>query len=280
LVLVLRAADGTALSVRDWEVPEGTPARGTILLVHGIGEHSGRYGAVAAALAGLGLHVRGYDHRGHGRSGGARGVIPHSEALLDDLRLVFDGLAAEHGQRPLLLGHSMGGAIAAHAATGGWVQPKALILSSPALKPHVTRGRRAAAWIGRRLIPDRAVPSGLPADAISHDPQMVAAYRADPQVHDRITARLYDAITRDGVAALRQAPGLTTPTLLLVAGADRIADPDGAREFVSALPPGVGTLHSYEGLYHELFNESEPDRSRVIADMCEWVRGRLDAPIP
>ena len=115
------------------------------------------------------------------------------------------------------------------------------------------------------------VPSGLPADAISHDPQMVAAYRADPQVHDRITARLYDAITRDGVAALRQAPGLTTPTLLLVAGADRIADPDGAREFVSALPPAVGTLHWYDGLYHELFNESEPDRSRVIAEMCEWA---------
>ena len=274
---MLRAPDGTEFFLRDWEVPEGTTARGAILLVHGIAEHSGRYDAVAGALAGLGLHVRGYDHRGHGGSGGARGVIPHATALIEDLRLVFGGLAAEHGQPPLLLGHSMGGAMAARAATGGWVHPRALILSSPALRLPVSRRQRALAWVGRRLFPDRAVASGLSVDAISHDPEVVAAYRADAHVHDRITARLYDAIAQAGKAALRDAPGFSTPTLLLVAGADRIADPEATREFASALPVGVAALHWYDALYHEVFNESEPDRSRVIADLCEWVREQVGA---
>jgi alpha-beta hydrolase superfamily lysophospholipase len=273
---VLRAADGTELFLRDWEVPSGTAMRGAILLVHGLGEHSGRNDGVGSALAALGLHVRGYDQRGHGRSGGARGVIPRSEALLDDLRLVFDRLAAVHGQAPMLLGHSMGGAIAARAATGGWVAPRALILSSPALQLSVTRPQRVAAWLGRRLFPDRAVPNALPIDAISHDPGVVAAYRADVHTHDRITARLYDAMAEAGAAARRDAPGFTTPTLLLVAGADRIVDPKGAREFVAALPPGVGTLHWYDGLYHEVFNEREPDRTRVLADLCTWTAEQLD----
>lgn len=274
---MLRVADGTELFVREWEVPVGTAARGAILLVHGLGEHSGRYGAVGTALAGLGLHVRGYDQRGHGRSGGTRGAIPRSEALLEDLRLVFDSLAADHGRSPLLFGHSMGGGVAARAATGGWVSPNALILSSPALQIPVTRPQRLVAWLGRRLFPDWAVSSGLPIDALSHDPQVVAAYRADSQTHDRITARLYDAMAEAGAAARHDAPGFATPTLLLMAGADRIVDPAGAREFIAALPPGMGTLHWYDDLYHEVLNEREPDRARVVADLCAWIGNHLDA---
>src|ERR687895_1523013 len=105
----LRLPDGTTLTLRDWPVPAGVEPRGALLLVHGLGEHSGRYAHVAERLAALGLHVRGYDHRGHGESGGPRGGLPHAGALLDDLRAVFDDLPQRHGGPPFLLGHSLGG---------------------------------------------------------------------------------------------------------------------------------------------------------------------------
>ena len=141
----LQLADGVALSVRDWPVPEGIEQRGSILLVHGLGEHSGRYAHVADRLARKGLAVRGYDHRGHGGSGGARGAIPHPEAMLDDLRAVFDDLRGE-GEPPFMLGHSLGGAVAARAATGGWVTPAGLVLSSPAGSASGCRGGRTPGW--------------------------------------------------------------------------------------------------------------------------------------
>jgi alpha-beta hydrolase superfamily lysophospholipase len=267
--------DGTAIHLRDWPVPAGVEPRGSLLLVHGLGEHSGRYAHVAERLGALGLHMRGYDHRGHGRSGGARGALPRPDALLDDLREVFGDLAAGAAAPPFLLGHSMGGAIAARAATGGWVRPRGLILCSPGLRLSPSLAQRGALSLGRRVVPDRAFPSRLPAAKLSHDAREVAAYRADGLNHDRITPRLYDFMVDAGERARHDAAQLTVPTLLLVAGADAIVDPRGARELSAALPPGVGTLHWYDGLYHELFNEREPDRTLVLDDLAAWLEERL-----
>jgi alpha-beta hydrolase superfamily lysophospholipase len=270
----LRLPDGTTLALRDWPVPAGVEPRGALLLVHGLGEHSGRYAHVAQRLGGLGLHVRGYDHRGHGGSGGPRGSIPGPDALLDDLRAAFDDLAAG-GTPPFLLGHSMGGAIAARAATGGWVAPRGLILSSPGLRLAPSPAERAALGVARRLAPDRAFPNRLPVAKLSHDPREVAAYRADDLNHDRITPRLYDFMVDAGERARQDAARFHVPTLLLVAGADALVDARGAREFSAALPPGVGMLHWYDGLYHELFNEREPDRTLVLDDLAAWLEERL-----
>jgi alpha-beta hydrolase superfamily lysophospholipase len=270
----LQLADGAALSVRDWPVAEGLERRGSILLVHGLGEHIGRYAHVADRLAGIGLAVRGYDHRGHGRSAGPRGAIPRPDALLDDVRAVFEDLRAG-GEPPFLLGHSLGGAVAARAATGGWVAPRGLVLSSPALRVGLTRVRAAAMAVARRLAPDRGLPNRLPLDLLSHDARVVEAYRADTLNHDRITPRLYDFLADAGAAARRDAARFTVPTLLLVAGLDRLVDAQGAREFAAALPDGVGTLRVYDDLYHELFNEREPDRGQVLDELCGWLEGRL-----
>ena len=269
----LRLPDGTAIALREWPVPAGVERRGSLLLVHGLGEHSGRYAHVAERLAALGLHVRAYDLRGHGHSDGARGSIPHPDALLDDLRTVFEGL---DGAAPtFLLGHSMGGTIAARATTGGWITPRALILSSPALRVSPNPAEAALLSVARRVAPDRGFPNRLPVDKLSHDPREVAAYRADGLVHDRITPRLYDFLADSGAAARRDAPRLTVPTLLLVAGEDALVDTRGAREFSAALPAGVGTMHWYDGLYHELFNEREPERTMVLDDLAAWVEDRL-----
>lgn len=276
----MRAADGTELFVRTWPLPAGTPRRGSLLVVHGLGEHCGRYDRVAGELAALGLEVRGYDLRGHGASGGPRGGVPDAGALTDDLALAFaelerDARAAGDQHPPLLFGHSLGGAIAAVAATRGTVRPRGLILSSPALGFSVRPHQRVMAFLGRRLIPDRAVPNGLDLDGLSHDPAVVAAYKADELVHDRITARLYDTLLAAAAEARRDAGRLTVPTLLIVAGSDRLVDPAGSREFAAALTDGIGTLHVYDELYHELLNEPEADRGRVMADVRAWLDGVL-----
>jgi alpha-beta hydrolase superfamily lysophospholipase len=274
----MRLPDGTDLFLREWPVPAGTPERGSLLLVHGLGEHSGRYAHVGGRLAALGLHVRGYDHRGHGESAGPRGSLPHPDALLHDLRAVFDDLGAARDAPPFLLGHSLGGATAARAATGGWVTPRGLILSSPALLVAPSPAERGLIAVARRLARDTAFPNRLPIDKVSHDPAVVAAYKADGRNHDRITPRMYDFLADAGAAARRDAARFTVPTLLLVAGADALVDPRGAREFSAALPAGVGTLHWYDGLYHELFNEREPDRSGVLADLDAWLEEQLSRP--
>jgi alpha-beta hydrolase superfamily lysophospholipase len=169
----------------------------------------------------------------------------------------------------------MGGAIAARAATGGWVAPRALVLSSPALSVPLPGWQRAGMAVARRLAPDRPLPNNLPLDKLSHDAREVEAYKRDELNHDRITPRLYDFMADAGDAARRDAARFTVPTLLLVAGRDRLVDPQGAREFAAALPPGVGTLHVYDDLYHELFNEREPDRTRVLDELCAWLEARL-----
>jgi alpha-beta hydrolase superfamily lysophospholipase len=271
----LRLPDGAQIFLREWLVPDGVVRRGALLLVHGLGEHSGRYAHVGERLAGLGLHVRAYDHRGHGESGGPRGSVPGPETLLDDLRAVFADLAGQDAAPPFLLGHSLGGAVAARAATGGWVTPRGLILSSPALRVSAGPAETALLAVARRVANDRAFPNRLPVGKLSHDPREVAAYKADGLNHDRITPRLYDFLVDAGAAARRDAPRFTVPTLLLVAGADALVDARGSRELSAALPAGVGTLHWYDGLYHELFNEREPDRTLVLDDLAAWLEAQL-----
>lgn len=251
-----------------------------MLLVHGFGEHLGRYADVAPTLNDLGLHVRGYDARGHGRSPGPRGVIRDPPALLDDLVRMLGLLssdAAKGGDAgpPFVLAHSLGATLAARAATSGMIAPRGLILSAPALAMNLGLYRRLGLVVGLRLFPDRAVPNGQPQRAISHDDAAVARALGDPLVHDRITLRLARFAQDTGDRAIREAGHLQTPTLLLVAGADRHVDPAGSKAFFDALPAGTGTLRWYDELYHELFHEREPDRTRVLADMRSWLQEQL-----
>ena len=161
---MLTAADGTPLFVRDWPAAAGTAAAGAVMLMHGLGEHCGRYAHVARFFNQRGYVVRGYDHRGHGRSGGARGDVPDGAAIVRDARLVLDdfmqpgGDAAASGRLPLLLGHSMGGLFAARFATAQAAPLSGLILSSPALALPLSGGQKTLLKIlsGDRARPGRA----------------------------------------------------------------------------------------------------------------------------
>ncbi len=269
----LATTDGVTLFLRRWPV---AVRRGVALILHGLGEHSGRYAHVAAAMNELGLEVWCYDQRGSGRTLGRRGDIPRHDALLDDAKFIFAKLADETGARPFLLGHSMGGTIAARAVTGGWIRPRGLVLSSPSLLANMTRFQQTQLAVGRRLLPGLALPHGLPVKFVSRDAQVVSDYRNDPLVHGKITPRLAHAIIDAGHCARRDAAKLSVPTLLLVAGADRLVNPLGAKEFAAAAPKDCVTLHWYDDFYHEVFNEPRTERQRALSDLRAWFVAQLD----
>ncbi len=273
------AADGLRLHRCDW-APDGDTAAPTVLIVHGLGEHIGRFERTALRLAAAGWHVAGYDQRGHGQSEGARGAIAQRDSLLRDLARLIDIVRGERGGPLVVLGHSMGGLIAARfAAEGLQAQPAAwhravdgLVLSSPALDTGMSGGQRALLAILGPLAPWLAVSNGLSPQWISRDPAVVAAYCADPLVHDRITPRLARAIVDGGAFVLPLAPRWSLPTLLLWAGSDRCVAPAGSQAFADAAPPGIVRAQCFEPLYHEIFNE--PEQDEVFAALLAWLAGR------
>lgn len=272
---LLRTTDGTNLFLRCWRMKSGDTRTGTALIVHGLGEHSGRYGHVANVLNDLGIDVWAHDHRGFGKSEGARARIAARNTLLEDTKAIFDSIQRSEGGVPFLLGHSMGGAIAARAVTGGWIAPRALVLSSPGFKSYVNAQMRALTQVLSLLLPNIAVPHGLPLHTISHDPAVLRESAADGLNHKLISPRLAMFILESGEAAIRDARTLAVPTLLQAAGDDKLVNPAGAREFAATAPTGLCTLKEYPGLWHEIYNEREPDRSRVLSDLKEWLAQRL-----
>lgn len=266
--------DGQPLCVHDWPLPR---ARGGVLIVHGLGEHAGRYANLARWFNAHGYAARAWDQRGHGRSPGPRGVLSHPDDLLADLSVVHADYARTLGAAPLLLGHSMGGLVALRAVLDERVAPKALVLSSPALRSHASKGLQRLAATLARLLPNLRLRNGLELERLSHDPQVVAAYRADPLCHDRVSPRLADFIFRAGASCIGDAGRLETSTLLLVAGDDALVDASGSRDFSTAARTKKLTTRYFAALYHELFNEAEPGRGQVLLQLEDWL-GKMVGP--
>ena len=239
-----------------------------MLIVHGLGEHAGRYARLAQWLNGQGYAVRGYDLYGHGHSSGARGHLARETQHLEHLaevaaatRTAAATRAATGGVAPLIvLGHSLGGLIASSAVARGLLRPDGLVLSSPALAVDMAAWQRAAVGWLPRIAPDLTLGNGLKPEYLSHDPAVVAAYEADPLVHDRICARLGAFVATEGEAVRAAAGGWRVPTLLLYAGDDRLVAPRGSEAFAAAAAAGGApvTAVRFPALYHEIFNEPEP----------------------
>lgn len=268
----LQASDQTSLFYRQWLHPQ---ARGAIMLVHGLGEHSGRYGELAGLFHAAGLSVRAYDHRGHGQSGGARGSLRGDDDLLNDLKLVFDDFAQACQSTPFLFGHSLGGLVAARFATGGMSPLRGLLLSSPALAIRMSGFQRLLLALTTRIAPALAVPTSLPAQKVSHDAGLVQAYRADPLNHGKVAARVVNFMLSAMARVQRDAPGFRLPLLLQMAGDDAFVDPQGSRAFFAQLPSLDKCLHCYEDAYHEIFNESPELRVLAQNDLKAWLASHL-----
>ena len=271
------ASDGDNLAVQDWALPEGLALRGVVVLVHGLGEHAGRYAALAQRLNGWGFAVRGYDQYGHGESGGVRGALPVFTRLIDDLADVVESTRSRmpDGLPLILLGHSMGGLVAGCFVALRRRPVQGLILSSPALNPGLNALQKILLATLPRFAPNFTVGNGLNPDFISHDPQVVRAYRSDPNVHDRVSARLARFIADGGPMLVARAAKWKLPTLLMYAGSDRLVNPQGSRDFAAAAPAEVVTARCFDGLYHEIFNEDAPRAEPVFALLKSWLDARF-----
>lgn len=271
------ASDGENLAVQDWPLPEDEPCRGTVLLVHGLGEHVGRYDPVARRLNDWGFAVRGYDHYGHGESSGPRGGLTSDLRLLDDLADLVDATRARmpQGQPLVLLGHSMGGLVAARLVSLNLCPVDALVLSSPALDAGLSPVQKLLVSTLPSIAPNLRVGNGLDANYLSHDAQVVADYQADPRCHDRISARLARFIATAGPATVAAAPTWAVPTLLMWAGADRLVSAAGSQAFAQAAPPAVVQSHCFENAFHELFNETPEYATPVFDTLREWLLARF-----
>lgn len=271
------ASDGTHLALRDWPLASGVKARAQVLVVHGLGEHSGRYAALARRLNDWGFAVRGYDQYGHGLSGGPQGGLSSDMRLLDDLAVVLDGMRAEmpKNQAIVLLGHSMGGLVAADFVASGLRHVDALVLSSPALALHLTAVQKALMAGLPKLLPNLRVASGLKSRHLSHDPQVVQAYDTDVLQHRRISARLARYMAEGGAHVLAKARNWCVPTLLLWAGQDKLVDPAGSAAFAQQAPANVVQAQCFESAYHEIFNESPELAAPVFARLQQWLDQRF-----
>lgn len=269
------ALDGDNIAIQDWPLEQEKPLRGVVILVHGLGEHAGRYDRLARQLNDWGFAVRGYDQYGHGESGGPRGGLPTDTRLLDDLMDIVDSTRARMDKNTplILLGHSLGGLVAARFVALAIRPVEALVLSSPVFDPGLNFVQKLLLAVLPKFAPNLRVGNGLDPALISHDPAIVAAYRADKLVHDRISGRLARFIADGGPATLALAATWKVPTLLLYAGADKLVNPTGSRAFAAAAPKQLVTARCFDTLYHEIFNELKPEP--VFAALKKWLDARF-----
>ena len=267
-----RSPDGLNIFYRVYRAED---EKGRLVIAHGLGEHAGRYGTVAAQLLPRGISIWAPDHRGHGRSDGPRGHISSFYQYIDDLHTLI-GFSREHlpeGMKLFLLGHSMGGLIALRFAARFPDVIDGLIISSPALgvpqkpSPLLT----GIARILSTLRPTFGFPNGLDASKISHDEAVVRAYLDDPLVHARVSARWFTEFIAAMEAANRSVSEMQLPILMQIAGDDHLTSVDASKQFFEGIPAADKTLRLYEGLYHEVYNEEKQQRAHVLDDLESWL---------
>lgn len=265
------------LAVYDWALPV-SKLLGTVLLVHGLGEHAGRYGELAANLHQWGFAVRAYDQQGHGQSEGARGDMLRPGSLQADLCRVID----DTRQRPaladtplILLGHSMGGLTVARTLAEQRRQVDAAVLSSPALGAFPTLFQKMLLATLPHVVPHLRVDNGLKTEWVARDPDVVKAYQADPMVHRRISTGLAAWILNNGTQTLEDAAQWSVPTLLLYAGQDRLVNAQASADFAQAAPKSVVQAQCFEDMYHEIFNDLY--RAQVFTALKRWLLSRFSA---
>lgn len=266
--------DGLKLYGCEWR-PDSTPAKGLIVLVHGIGEHIGRYEHVAEAMTQAGFVLAGYDLRGHGRSQGQRGHTPSYDTFLDE---IGQSIEENHKRFPdlpcFLYGHSMGGALVLNFGLRRPSVIKGVIATGPMLRTAFAPPAFKV-MLGRmmdRMFPAFSMTNGLEAGTLYHSSGEDKKYETDPLVHGLLSARLGIAMIDNGLWALNHAAEFPLPLLLMHGGDDRITDPKASREFADKVGNNC-TLKIWNGLYHEIHNEQE--QNEVFNFMVTWMNSLL-----
>ncbi|MFF3224551.1 alpha/beta hydrolase [Nocardia suismassiliense] len=264
---------GSGIAWRAW-LPD-TPARGVIVLVHGVAEHSGRYTHVGQRLAAAEFAVYALDHIGHGKSAGSKANIGSLDGAADNVAAMLDIATREHPDVPrFLVGHSMGSLIVLHLATRRPIDVAGIVVSAPPL--DISAGnpaQRALAPVLTRLTPNLGVLK-LDSSQISRDPEVIRAYDNDPLVYrGKLPARTAAEILNTTFLVKERLSQLTVPVLALHGTADALAAPSST----DLIEHGAGstdlTVIRYDGLYHEIFNE--PEKDKVLGDVVDWLEAHV-----
>jgi alpha-beta hydrolase superfamily lysophospholipase len=269
----LTGVDGLRLAYRAWEASD---PRAAVILVHGLGEHSGRYDHFAHAMGSFAISTYAVDLRGHGLSDGRRGHVPSFDIFLQDVdrfRREVEGLAA-FGLPFFLLGQSMGGLIALRYLEQFDTRFRGAVICSPwlATAMPVPRWKITLANALTRVLPALPFRSNLDPEHLSRDPSIVAAYRADPLVHSTITPRLFVEVSHAMRTVTEQSDRIRTPLLFLLGGDDPIVQTSHSETFAQSMRDVDVTARVYPGHLHELLQEL--DRPRIFRQIRDWIVAR------
>lgn len=267
---LFQGSDGLALFYQCWR--PASPARAVVLVVHGFGEHSGRYANVVEHLVPRGFALYAHDQRGHGRSPGQRGHISSWSAYRHDLERFQQFVQSQAPGAPLFLyGHSMGSLIVLDFLIGqpaglrGAIVSGALIEPGESAKPLLV----AIAKLLSQYLPNFSLKLGLDTKALSRDSAVVQAYIADPLVHGKASARWGTEVLRTIQSVKAQAQRIRTPLLMLHGEADAINRVEGARWLFQEVTFTDKELKVYAGGFHEPHNDL--DKAQVLQDVEEWL---------
>lgn len=264
----------TDIYYQGW-LPEGN-VRGVLFIVHGLGEHSGRYGNIVEQFVPSGYVVYGFDLIGHGKSGGGREVVQRFEDYTETLRTFYQMVAEWQAGKPIfLLGHSMGGTIASYYLLDHQEDFDGAIISAPLVKVGDSISK-ATIFMGKILskIAPKVGVLVLEVNGISRDPKVVEAYVNDPLVfHGKTPARLGAELLSAMMRITVEAGKIRLPIIIVQGEEDVLVEPSGAQMFYDKVSSVDKTLKIYDEMYHEVFNE--PDRARVLKDVEAWLDAQL-----
>jgi alpha-beta hydrolase superfamily lysophospholipase len=267
---IFKSSDGLDLYARGW-APKGKP-KAVVALIHGLGEHVGRYMHVGAALTEKGYALLGFDLRGHGKSGGPRGHLPSFEAYMSDIDRFLEETAERYpGLSQFLYGHSLGGILVLNYALRR--KPRlAGVISTAASLRTVLEEQKVKVVMARilgTLMPTMTLASGLDPKTLSRDQAVVQAYISDPLVHDRMTLGFGKIMLTAIPWTFEHAGELQLPLLIMHGTKDMLGYPRGSQEFAGLAPKDKVTLKMWDGFYHEIHNE--PEKVEVFKVMLDWL---------
>jgi len=269
----ITAGDGLRLYLRRHEA---VGARGDVIIVHGFGEHSGRYAALTEHLLANGYAVTAYDQRGHGLSDGLPGHVESFGEYDDDLEKIVSKTRDHAAGRPLfIIGHSMGGLVALRylARKGGGIA--GAIISAPliAVAIPVPAHKLLIARLGLRYAPRMRLNNEIKPAHLSRDPAVGKAYAADPHVNRKVSMKWFAEATRAMAEVQEWAARIRTPVLVMHGTADRLASVEATKALFARLGSPDKELAIYEGYYHELFNE--PEKQMLFERVTAWLAERV-----
>lgn len=268
------ATDKANIFYQSWTKPK---AKRVLILQHGFGEHSDRYGNILEKLKDDDFNIYALDARGHGRSDGKRGHVDQFQYYVNDLmELIYIAREEQKVNKVTLLGHSLGGVIALQYALEGFNQDNldGLILSSPGIKIKMDLEKEVKKFLGEILasvLPDTTIDANLDLKYLSHDQSVIDAYKADKLVHGKISFQMGSNLFNLSKALYEKANHIRIPILIIHGEEDGIADVNGSRDLFRHLTSQKKFIKTYPGLYHELMNELPKDREVVLTDIKEFL---------